>query len=133
MKPALPAHEQDVLDRLESAGNPLGWKPETRVDGVAIIRADSEPPNMPGHTRILRIALTEGGMVGMQEMTFDAEGNRVHALPPRIRPVPPRPPHVVPEGASTKEMELNCPSDGAKMVRDGGWYRCPTPKCKVII
>lgn len=57
----LPPHEQDVLDRLEKEGNPLGWKPLKRDErGQAIMQTTL--PGKPGERRVCRMTLTEKGI-----------------------------------------------------------------------
>lgn len=129
---ALPEHEQGVLDRLNGA-NPLGWRPEARVDGVAIIRADVAVPELPHHTRICRVALTEEGMVGLESIVLDPRGRRVKPPTPRVRRIVARERVVVADPDADEALSMRCPTHGQRMVRDGGWYRCPEPKCKVVI
>ncbi len=134
---ALPDYEQGALDRLESGDNPLGWYPEGRREGVAIIRADLTYPPMPGHVRVCRQALTVDGMVPLDSEIIEvATGRRVAAVRSPKRKAPAPPPASAPETfteVSGKHIDLRCPSDGALLVRDKGWYRCPTPKCKVVV
>ncbi len=132
----LPAYEQDVLDRLESGGNPLGWYPEGRREGIAVIRADLAYPSMPGHVKVCRQALTADGMVQLDSEIIEvATGRRVAAVrvPERKVVAPDSASERIAEVVSGKHIDLRCPSDGALLVRDMGWYRCPTPKCKVVV
>lgn len=57
----LPPHEQEVLDRLEKEGNPLGWKPLKRDErGRAIMQTIL--PGKQGERRICRMTLAPEGI-----------------------------------------------------------------------
>ncbi len=123
------------MDRLKSDGNPLGWRPETRIEGVAILRADLPYPAMPGCIRVCRVALTEAGLLYMDDkITEEATGRVVEPVRPvKRRPPTPPEPLVLEQAGGANHIDLRGPSDGALLVRDRGWYRCPTPKCKVVV
>lgn len=74
MKASLPAYEQDVLDRLESGGNTVGWRPwGRRKDGVALLRVDQPDRCDPRMVRVSLCALTPEGMSHYQPVSVPAD------------------------------------------------------------
>lgn len=71
----LPTHEQEILDRLEAHGNPIGYEPWRRNDkGHAVMRAFI--PLGDGRVKEGRMTITPKGLVYEQE-TYEVKDNPV--------------------------------------------------------